>query len=205
MHGCHSGPCHPASPPCLDHSGCWYLSVSVFIQRAAIAKVQYIYKDAAELYIIMCACVWIKLNHLVCHTHVKKWGGKANKPRIVLSFHWNQEELPWVGFEPTTLRSLGEHFTGLYNYVVDKKDLLPRFWRMTIHNRAYKYSFWENLKVCSYHSCGGCVIFFSSNGPLTLLWPSSSCCFTCCINRHSNCFLCSTYVQIHAAYNIMQR
>ena len=39
--------------------------------------------------------------------------GKANKsttPRTALSFQ-RKEELPWVGFEPTALCSLGEHST----------------------------------------------------------------------------------------------
>ena len=39
---------------------------------------------------------------------------KANKsttPRTALSFQRKEEELPWVGFEPTTLRSLGERST----------------------------------------------------------------------------------------------
>ena len=40
--------------------------------------------------------------------------GKANKstaPGTALSFQRKEEELPWVGFEPTTLCSLGERST----------------------------------------------------------------------------------------------
>ena len=40
--------------------------------------------------------------------------GKANKsttPRTGLSFQRKEEELPWVGFEPTILCSLGERST----------------------------------------------------------------------------------------------
>ena len=40
--------------------------------------------------------------------------GKANKstaPRTPLSFQGKDEELPWMGFEPTTLCSLGERST----------------------------------------------------------------------------------------------
>ena len=40
--------------------------------------------------------------------------GKANKsttPRTALSFQRIEEELSWVGFEPTTLCSLGERST----------------------------------------------------------------------------------------------
>ena len=37
--------------------------------------------------------------------------GKSTTPRTALSFPSEKEELPWVGFEPTTLCSLGERST----------------------------------------------------------------------------------------------
>ena len=49
------------------------------------------------------------------HNEVERQG-KANKSTTAttaLSFQRKEEELPWVGFEPATLCSLGERSTNL--------------------------------------------------------------------------------------------
>ena len=57
--------------------------------------------------------------------------GEANKsttPRTALSFQRKEKVLPWVGFEPTTLCSLGERSTNSGSTTQHKANLEPLYY-----------------------------------------------------------------------------
>ena len=92
------------------------------VHNTATNKQNPLLKKICTLRMYIYETVLVSLNVCVCMSQqlgseVERQG-KANKsttPRTALSFQRKEEELPWVGFEPTTLCSLGERSTNQGN------------------------------------------------------------------------------------------